>query len=128
MLPNPNRLVYYCRNCGNKEDKPSATIKTVFRKDMKESEDMYYGINEYTKLDPTLPRTSSIPCPNMKCVCNKDNKKDDDNDDHEKDEDEKDEKKKGGGKVEAEVVYIRYNHEEMKYLYLCCHCDTIWKL
>ena len=28
-------------------------------------------INEYTKLDPTLPRITTIKCPNIECISNK---------------------------------------------------------
>ena len=27
-------------------------------------------VNEYTKLDPTLPRTTTIKCPNQECKSN----------------------------------------------------------
>jgi len=134
MLEKPFRLVYYCRHCGNKEE--TTSINSVFRKDMKLTEDMYFGINEYTKLDPTLPRSNNVPCPNPKCICNTndgDNPNNDDDDIHEDEDEDEDEvgvdkNKKQNQKVDSEVVYIRYNHESMKYLYLCCHCDTVWKL
>ena len=30
--------------------------------------------------------------------------------------------------VEApEIIYMRYDDENMKYLYICVECDTIWK-
>ena len=28
---------------------------------------------------------------------------------------------------QREVIYIRYDDINMKYIYLCVHCDTIWK-
>ena len=54
-------------------------------------------INNYTKLDPTLPRTKSIKCPNKSCTA----------------------AEQGG----QEVIYLRYDDKNMKYMYLCCHCD-----
>jgi len=30
-------------------------------------------------------------------------------------------------KVNSEVIYIRYDDINMKYLYVCVHCNTIWK-
>ncbi len=30
-------------------------------------------------------------------------------------------------KVQREVIYLRYDDINMKYIYLCPHCDTIWK-
>ena len=26
-----------------------------------------------------------------------------------------------------EVIFIRYNEVDMKYVYLCSKCDTVWK-
>ena len=60
-------------------------------------------INRYTKLDPTLPRSSKIKCPNEDCICNTDNQ------------------------ISREVIYIRYDDTNVKYIYLCSHCDTVWK-
>ena len=64
-----NTLLYFCRNCGNE----NTTIKTdnisiskmVFNSE-EESHDLF--INEYTKLDPTIPRIKTINCPNADCI------------------------------------------------------------
>ena len=55
-------------------------------------------------MDPTLPRMYNVKCPNDKCNSNTD------------------EKFKGP----LEVIYIRYDNDKMKYLYMCTHCDTKW--
>ena len=99
----PNKLVYYCRNCGN-EDKSLAienvcVSKTQIKKDEKS---FTYIINKFTKLDPTLPRINTILCPNPDCATNT-------NDDP------------------REIIYIRYDDVNMKYIYLCSICDTVWK-
>ena len=65
------------------------------------------GINEYTKLDPTLPRTANIKCPNQSCNSNL--------------PDDNPEKKFN------DVIYLRYNDTELKYIYICNNCDTTWK-
>ena len=57
------------------------------------------SINQYTKHDPTLPRTNNIQCPNKECPSNS-------NDD-----------------VKNEVVYIKFDEKNVKFIYLCCHCD-----
>jgi len=62
-------------------------------------------INKYTKLDPTLPRINKIKCPNAECDTNKSD----------------------GGAAEREIIYIRYDDVNMKYVYLCSTCDTVWK-
>ena len=62
----------------------------------------YHMINQYTKLDPTLPRIYNIQCPNSECGSNKENEK-------------------------REVVYMRYDDDNLKYVYICVVCDTVWK-
>ena len=37
---------------------------------VEETTNMTHIINKYTKLDPTLPRINTIPCPNVECPTN----------------------------------------------------------
>lgn len=98
-----NKLVYYCRNCGNQDDTLSVDNVTVSKSQLKKSEQEFsHVINKYTKLDPTLPRINKILCPNPECSTNT-----------------KDEAR--------EIIYIRYDDKNMKYIYLCSTCDTVWK-
>ena len=30
-------------------------------------------------------------------------------------------------RVERDILYVRYNDDELKYIYMCTHCDTTWK-
>ncbi len=100
---NANKLMYYCRNCGTKDYSISAQDVTVSHVQLKKSEQEFsHIINKYTKLDPTLPRVSNILCPNADCNTNR--------------EDEP-----------REIIYIRYDDKNMKYVYLCSTCDTVWK-
>jgi len=99
----PNKLVYYCRNCGNQDDTLSTDTVTILKVQLKKSEQEFsHIINKYTKLDPTLPRVNNILCPNAECKTNTEEK-------------------------EREIIYIRYDDTNMKYVYLCCTCDTVWK-
>lgn len=100
---NENNLIYYCRNCGNEDTKLTSSIICVSKTQIKRSEQKYsHIINEYTKMDPTLPRINTIRCPNQMCQSNKD-------------------------EIKREVIYIRYDDINMKYIYLCAVCDTMWK-
>jgi DNA-directed RNA polymerase subunit M/transcription elongation factor TFIIS len=100
---NSNKLVYYCRNCGNEDTTISVENVTVSTVQIKKSEQEFsHIINKYTKLDPTLPRINKILCPNPECGTNT-----------------KDEPR--------EIIYIRYDDKNMKYVYLCSTCDTVWK-
>ena len=97
-----NQIIYKCRNCGNEDSEIQNKDLCVLSYNKEKKTDYLKYINEFTKLDPTLPRINSIKCPNQDCVCNKDET------------------------VENEVIYIRYNDEDMKYVYTCAKCDFIW--
>ena len=100
----PNKLVYYCRNCGNQDETISVSNVTVSKVQLKKSEQEFsHIINKYTKLDPTLPRINTILCPNAACETNT-----------------KD--------LAREIIYIRYDDVNMKYVYLCYDCETIWQI
>ena len=100
----PNKLVYYCRKCGNEDTTLASENICVSRSQIKKSEQSFnHIINKYTKFDPTLPRINNIKCPNSDCVTNKEGK-------------------------EREIIYIRYDDVNMKYVYLCCDCDTVWRI
>ena len=109
-----NNLIYYCRKCGFEDDNISKNISNlcVSKTHVLNNTELYSQvINKYTKLDPTLPRINNIKCPNVECVTNKESK----------------EKSDKGPKPENEIIYIRYDDTNMKYVYLCCNCDTVWK-
>jgi uncharacterized Zn finger protein len=100
---NANKLVYYCRNCGNVDETLSVDNVTVSKIQLKKSEQEFsHIINKYTKLDPTLPRINTVLCPNPSCKTNTDD-------------------------TPREIIYIRYDDTNMKYVYLCSTCDTVWK-
>lgn len=99
-----NNLIYYCRNCGHEDTTLTTSNICVSKTQIKRSEQKYsHIINEYTKMDPTLPRINTIRCPNQLCKSNKDEN------------------------IKREVIYIRYDDINMKYIYLCAVCDTMWK-
>ena len=100
---NPNKLVYYCRNCGNEDKLLAIDNVCVSKIQIKKNEQSFHNIiNKYTKLDPTLPRINTILCPNAECKTNTQAE-------------------------EREIIYLRYDDINMKYVYLCCTCDTVWK-
>jgi len=100
---NPNKLLYYCRNCGHEDKILNINNICISKTENKKSEQSFsHIINEYTKLDPTLPRVNKVLCPNPECKTNT--------------EDEK-----------REIIYIRYDDVNMKYIYLCSSCDSSWK-
>jgi DNA-directed RNA polymerase subunit M/transcription elongation factor TFIIS len=100
-----NTLSYYCRNCGYNKDCETSVCISSSSDVMRNANSFRNIINEYTKFDPTLPRLNNILCPNENCPTN-----------------EEDAKKR----KEKEVIYLRYDNKNMKYIYLCCVCDTTW--
>ena len=95
-------LINYCRNCGNTDvvEKEKCVLKDYFNNNKN-----IIDINKYTKMDVTLPRINYIKCPNAECLSNKldfDTNK-------------------------REIIYIRYDNIELKFIYLCSHCDYNWK-
>jgi DNA-directed RNA polymerase subunit M/transcription elongation factor TFIIS len=99
-----NTIKYYCRNCGYEDDTVEREGVCVLKTQLKKNTQKFnHIINRYTKLDPTLPRIYTIRCPNEACTTNTEN--------HE----------------HPEIIYMRYDDENMKYLYLCVTCDMTWK-
>ena len=105
-----NKLVYYCRNCGNVDNELSMTNLCVSKTKIRQNKQIYsHMINEYTKNDVTLPRTKTIKCPNQDCKSNKKKENEDENE------------------AQQEVIYLRYDDINMKYIYMCVNCNTTWK-
>ena len=96
-----NKLIYYCRKCGHEDEIITEDNICVSKTFLRQGEQKFSNIvNEFTKYDPTLPRVKNVPCPNENCA-----------------ED-----------PEKEIIYIRYDDNNMKYVYLCGACDTIWTI
>lgn len=95
---NTNALIYYCRNCNYVDETLTEEGLCLLNTQLKTGEqDHRHLVNEYTKLDPTLPRLYNVQCPNKEC------------------------------KTENGVIYMRYDKDNLKYLYLCVDCDITWK-
>ena len=103
-----NKLEYYCRNCGDIDNaSTNQEIQCVLNTSLKQEEQKFqHIINKYMKLDPTFPRIYTIPCPNENCGSNK---SDDDKE-----------------YQPREVIYIRYDNKNLKYVYMCCVCNQTW--
>ena len=99
----PNKLVYYCRKCGNEDKLLAIENVCVSKTQIKKTEQSFsHIINKYSKLDPTLPRINTVLCPNPDCITNTEGKS-------------------------REIIYIRYDDANMKYVYLCSDCNTVWQ-
>jgi len=114
-----NELQYYCRNCGHVDDTIASENICVSKLNVKHTttpQTFSQVVNKYTKLDPTLPRINTIRCPNDECPSNR-----------------KSSAGAGGGvaggdkkEKKSEVIYLRYDDTNLKYVYLCAKCDKVW--
>lgn len=96
-------LIYYCKNCNNRIKRENKESELIIS-DNKIDDSLKYSqyLNKYLKYDPSLPRVNNIHCTNQECT-NKDPSK-------------------------SEVIFIKYDATNMKYLYHCCHCNYFWKI
>lgn len=101
---NQGKLEYRCRNCNFYEHVDENHSHIVSETKIGEDQDASYKqyITPNIRHDVTLPRVNNIMCPNKKCP-------------HYLQE----------GK--QEVIYIKYDQINMKYLYFCCNCDGFWR-
>lgn len=95
-----NKLIYYCRNCGH-ETVPDEKNILVSKINNHTQKKYTQYINNFTKHDPTLPRINNLPCINEQCEFH-------------------------SSKKNREIIYIRYDEDNLKYAYLCPKCDTSW--
>jgi DNA-directed RNA polymerase subunit M/transcription elongation factor TFIIS len=103
----PNKLVYYCRNCGNEDSLLNVDNVCVSKTQIKKGEQNFeHIINKYTKMDPTLPRVNNILCPNPECETNKEK----------------------ASEKDREIISIRYDDINLKYIYMCSTCDKVWNI
>ena len=97
IIRNEDTLNYYCTNCKFKSEK--TVDKLVFEKiynDSYKSDNIRF--NKNIIYDRTLPRVN-IKCKNPDCTATPENN---------------------------EVIYLRYNEQDMKYIYVCVNCLTNW--
>jgi len=107
-----NSLIYYCRFCGHEDNEPAENGVVVLRTDYKKSEQQFsHMINRYIKHDNTLPRITNMKCPNENCG-------------------KQESASASAASASAEdssIIYLRYDDDNMKYLYICENCNTTWK-
>lgn len=116
-----NTLVYYCRFCGHEDDEPTESGVVVLRTEYKKTEQQFsHMVNRYIKHDPTLPRIANVKCPNERCTSNAATS-------NAVTSNAATSNHGTANKAESSVIYLRYDDDNMKYLYICEECDTTWK-
>ena len=99
------KLVHHCKACLSSEpySKKNNCIYSIQFKKYDNSE--YINSNPYITHDITLPKikkNQNINCTNQECSSITENK-------------------------ECDITYIKYDMENMKYIYICNHCGKKWK-
>ena len=96
-------IYYYCKKCGNIDDSILENNSIIYDEEINKSSDykIKHSINKYTKFDPTLPITDNIPCPNASCPSNNNSAKN-------------------------KILFIKFDEDNIKFLYLCSNCDHSW--
>lgn len=95
-----------CRHCGFYEEmqpksSEDALILMTVLNTANNQKQTVSALNDYTKLDPTLPHLNTIPCPNASCPTQADPSK-------------------------RDILYIKTDAKNLKYQYSCTVCDTQW--
>lgn len=103
-LSEEDKLHHRCKNCGHEVEAidERGGMACVLDKNYIDDETKYRQfVNPNIKYDPTLPRVSAIQCSNPACT-------------------------KPAGQ-DNEVIYLKYDRVNLKYMYYCCFCETFWK-
>ena len=96
------KLYLGCKACGFKKEHNDSTC--IYNNDYKIDLSQIINQNPYLEYDITLPlikENQNISCPNAECVSNKE-------------------------KVSSEILYIKYDYENLKFSYICKHCKQNW--
>ena len=107
-ITHENELQYYCRNCGNIDNTIASENICVSKVNVKHKttpQTFSQVVNKYTKLDPTLPRIHTMRCPNDECSSNQGGDS-------------------AGNKPTSEIIYVRYDDTNLKYVYLCATIES----
>lgn len=107
----PGDLARFCRNCGHtEEEKKGLVMEMVIQEKITDSYKIF--VNEFTKQDPRLPHVGNLQCPNTGPTTEFPNR-------------QACPSRQPGGK--PDVVYMKYDTSNMKFLYICNICNTQWK-
>ena len=102
---NPKGIEYACKNCQFVKplENPDRSLLVSEHASDESSRHTVY-MNKNIKYDPTMPHVDNIPCPHKECPT-----------------------KKPDAKVSQDVIYMKYDSDNMKYIYFCTRCENFWK-
>jgi DNA-directed RNA polymerase subunit M/transcription elongation factor TFIIS len=105
-LQGEETLELLCRHCGYKTDmRPKSSAEALILETnvsaANTAKQTVSVINDYTKLDPTLPHLKTIPCPNEACPTQAEPDR-------------------------RDILYVKTDAKNLKYQYCCMVCNTQW--
>jgi hypothetical protein len=136
-------VVNYCKNCAyvstDKDSKTKSRLISATDVNNDETVKLNMYMNADIIYDPTMPHVTNIDCPNKDCISkgkaetkNKGKGKGkgkgtgDGVGDGVGDGDDMEGTSKGVG-VSNDVIFVKFDSTNMKYLYMCVHCKKFWK-
>lgn len=102
VVVDQNTLQRVCRTCGHAEQDTQGGLAMETYVQERASEGYKILLNEFTRQDPTLPHVNTIKCPRGSCTTNT-------------------------GGTPRDVIYIKYDPVNMKFLYICNVCGEQWR-
>jgi hypothetical protein len=96
-----NKLTSNCKNCNFKvveENMTEESACVAIKNFAGDANSFKNYMTPFIKFDPSLPRVNNIKCPSETCKV-----------------------------AENEVIYMKYDQENLKFIYFCCHCEHFWK-
>jgi DNA-directed RNA polymerase subunit M/transcription elongation factor TFIIS len=94
-------LQFACKNCGHVSLDAAAEQRVIDTNYADDQSAYLQYVTPYITHDPTLPRVSNIPCPNAACS--------------------------RPPEASNEVIYVKYDARNLRFLYHCVHCSSFWK-
>lgn len=99
----PQRMSYICKHCNTSEDCVATESICVLDNNYVDKNASYKQyMSKFLKYDMTLPHVTNITCPNESCRS------------HDSD-------------VGNDVIIVKYDFDNMKYMYHCERCEAFWK-
>lgn len=95
-----DKLEMYCKSCGYTKDAEDET-QTMDTNYTDDRASYAHFLTKNIEHDMSLPRVSNIPCPLQGCTKPAQNAN--------------------------EVIYIKYDPVNLRFIYFCCHCKRFWK-
>lgn len=108
---NKQFLEYVCKNCNYKNQLDTKTEKCISKNEY-DLQKLYIQSKKNLKYicqDPTIPHINNIPCHNNQCPTHKNESE-----------------VVNSEKPTNLVAYTKIEENDMKFMYICCHCFTTW--